>query len=151
MDGLNLEALIPSLDKILDKLDMLVRLLVLAGPLTMLGLGLFCFLAAPKEANWIAGYRFHYGMAKVRSWQFMQRLAGIVYSGAGLLLSVIMGIICTGFRNMPPMEMVHSAGVMIVWELGVLIAAIIGINVTVIVLFDMEGNRRKDFKGMKLS
>lgn len=150
MEEMDLGALIPSLDSLLGWLDLLLRVLVMAGPLALLGLGLFYFLAAPKEANWIAGYRFRYGMAKARSWQFMQRLAGIVYSATGLLLTVIMAIFCAGFPKLAPMAMTLRAGTLILWELGVLVAATAAINITVMVVFDSEGNRRKDFRGMKL-
>ncbi|MBQ7344963.1 MAG: SdpI family protein [Oscillospiraceae bacterium] len=150
MDDLDLGSLIPSLDSLLGWLDLVLRVAVMAGPLAMLGLGLFYFLAAPKEANWTAGYRFRYGMAKVQSWQFMQRLAGIVFSGAGLVLTVIMTICCAGFKQLPPMDMAMEAGKLILWELVILVVAKIGINVTVIALFDSEGNRRSDFRGMKI-
>lgn len=150
MEEMDLGAFIPSLDSLLGWLDLLLRILVMAGPLAMLGLGLFYFLAAPKEANWIAGYRFRYGMAKVRSWQFMQRLAGIVFSCLGLLLTVIMAIFCAGFPRQSPMDMALTAGKLILWELALLVLATLAINITVMVCFDSEGNRRKDFRDIKL-
>lgn len=150
MDGLDLGKWIPSLDSLLGWLDLVLRLAVMAGPLALLGLGLYYFLAAPKEANWTSGYRFRYGMAKARSWQFMQRLAGMVFSIAGLLLTVIMAIFCAQFRGMEPMTMVMSALRLLLWEAGVLIVCTLGINITVMVVFDPEGNRRSDFKGIKL-
>lgn len=150
MEELNLGALVPSLASLLGGLDLLLRIFVMAGPLAMLGLGLFYFLAAPKEANWLAGYRFRYGMAKVASWQFMQRLAGIVYAATGLLLTVIMSFFCAGFSKYTPMDMTLRAGKLIVWELALLLAATVAINITVMIRYDSEGNRRSDFKGIKL-
>ena len=150
MDDLDLGSLIPSLDSLLGWLDLVLRVAVMAGPLAMLGLGLYYYLAAPKEANWTAGYRFRYGMAKARSWRSMQRLAGIVFSITGLLLTIIMSGCCTGFKYLAPMDMAMEAGRLILWELGVLIVASTGINITVIILFDSEGNRRSDFRGMKI-
>ena len=79
---------LPSLESLLGKLDLLVRVLVMAGPLALLGLGLYYFLLPPKEANHSAGYRFRYGMRKVKVWKFMQRIAGMVYSLVGLVLTV---------------------------------------------------------------
>jgi hypothetical protein len=143
MDELNLEALLPELDSLLGWVSFLVRILVMAGPLCMLGLGLYYFLAPPPEANHSAGYRFRYGMARVGSWQFMQKLAGIVYSITGLLLTVIMAFLCARFKYLAPMDMVMTAGKMILWEVGALIVATLGINVTVMILFDHKGKRRK--------
>ena len=140
---LDLGALIPSLESVLGALDILTRALVLAGPLSLLGFGLFFFLKPPGEANYTAGYRFRYGMARVGSWQFMQKLAGIVYSITGLLLTVIMAFLCARFKYLAPMDMVMTAGKMILWEVGALIVATLGINVTVMILFDHKGKRRK--------
>lgn len=150
MDEFDLGTLIPSLESLLGWLDLVLRILVMAGPLALLGLGLYYFLAAPKEANWTAGYRFRYGMAKARSWQFMQRVAGIVYALVGLALTIVIAVCCARFKDMAPMDMTMEAGRLILWELAVLVVATIGIDVTVMVCYDSEGNRRKDFRGMKL-
>lgn len=150
MDDLNIGKFLPEFGKFIDGLDMFVRICVIAGPLALLGLGLYFLLAAPKEANHSAGYRFRYGMAKARSWQFMQFLAGAVYSVTGLILTVVMGIFCVSLHKMDLMEMAISAIKLIGWQVAVIVAATVGINVTVVVLFDSEGNRRSDFKGIKL-
>jgi hypothetical protein len=139
-------SLIPSLDTLLGKLDLLLRVCVMAGPLTLLGLGLYYFLAPPGEANHSAGYRFRYGMSKVKVWQFMQRLAGMVYSGVGLVLTVVMAIVCISFGKMEAPDMVFSAVKCILWELAIIGAATAGINVTIVVLYDSQGNSRKEMR-----
>ena len=149
MDELNLEALLPELDSLLGWVSFLVRILVMAGPLCMLGLGLYYFLAPPPEANHSAGYRFRYAMSRVGVWRFTQRLAGMVYAGTGLLLTIIMAIVCARFDSMGANGMVWCAVKCIGWELGVILAATIGVDVTVIALYDSEGNRRSEFRGFK--
>lgn len=139
-------SLIPSLETLLGKLDLLLRVCVMAGPLTLLGLGLYYFLSPPREANHSAGYRFRYGMSKVKVWQFMQRLAGMVYSGVGLVLTVVMAIVCIGFGKMEAPDMVFSAVKCILWELAIIGAATAGINVTIVVLYDSQGNSRKEMR-----
>ena len=150
MDDFDIGGLLPEFDRFLNGLDMFIRICVIAGPLALLGLGLYYLLAAPKEANYTAGYRFRYGMAKARSWQFMQFLAGTVYSVAGLVMTVVMGIMCVFLHRQDLMEMAVSAIKMIGWQVIIIAVATVGINVTMIVLFDSEGNRRSDFKGIKL-
>ena len=149
MDEFDIGSLLPEFDSFLAGLDMFIRICVMAGPLVLLGMGLYYLLAAPKEANHSAGYRFHYGMAKARSWRFMQFLAGVVYSITGLILSVIMVILCIFLQKMSLMDMAIQAITLIAWQAGIVLAATIGINVTMIVLFDSEGNRRKDFKNIE--
>ena len=149
MDDLDIGKYLPDFNSFLEGLDIFIRICVMAGPLVVLGLGLYYLLAPPKEANHSAGYRFHYGMAKARSWQFMQFLAGAVYSVVGLLLSIIMVILCVVLQQLSLMDMAIEAITLIAWQAGIILAATVGINVTMIVLFDSEGNRRKDFKDIK--
>ena len=139
----DLGSLIPSLDTLLGKLDLLLRFLVLAGPLALLGLGLYYFLNPPKEANYSMGYRFRYGMSKVSVWQWMQRLAGMVYGGLGLVLTVVMGIVCTAFGGMTAPEMTWAAVSCLIWETVLVALATGGINITVMVRYDRKGNLRK--------
>ena len=57
LNGFDPMALVPDLTAILENLDAALRVVVLAGPLCLLGLGLLYLLAAPREANHIFGYR----------------------------------------------------------------------------------------------
>lgn len=139
-------SLIPSLDSLLGKLDLLLRVCVMAGPLALLGLGLYYFLVPPVEANHSAGYRFRYGMTKVKVWQFMQRVAGMVYSGTGFVLTIVMAIICISFGGMEVPDMLWAAVKCILWELGIIAAATAAINITVIVMYDSQGNSRKEMR-----
>ena len=61
-------ALMPDLSAVLGRVEALIRLVIMAAPLVLLGLGLLYLLAAPKEANYKLGYRFYWGMASVESW-----------------------------------------------------------------------------------
>ena len=142
----NIGSLIPSLESLLGKLDLLVRVLVMAGPLALLGLGLYYFLLPPKEANHSAGYRFRYGMRKVKVWKFMQRIAGMVYSLVGLVLTIVMAVMCVRFGSMEAEEMLWYAVKCILWELGVIAFASLAINVTVVVVYDSQGNSRKEMR-----
>ena len=148
-DGFDLTALIPELADLLDALVPLMRLLVLAGPIALVGFGVFYFFFAPKEANHRCGYRFHYGMARVGVWQFTQKLAGLVYGPLGLILLIVMGILCAGFGSMDAPEMVWVGAKCILWEAALAAVATLAINITVIILYDSEGNRRKDFRGFR--
>ena len=146
MDEFDIGSLIPSLESLLGKLDLLLRILVMAGPLALMGLGLYYFLAPPGEANHSAGYRFRYGMTKVKVWQFMQRIAGMVYSGVGLVLTVVMAIVCIGFGDMEAPDMLWAAVKCILWELGIIAVATAVINITAIAVYDSQGNSRKEMR-----
>lgn len=135
-------AFMPELTSVLGWLELVVRIAVMVGPLVLLGLGLWYFLAPPKEANHVAGYRCYFGMGSVEAWLFTQRLAGIVWSGLGLILTIIMALICNRYRGMEAMDIVTSGFVCIAWEAGLALLSCIAINITVMALFNAKGNRR---------
>jgi hypothetical protein len=149
VDGFDITALIPSLEDLLGALVPLMRILVLVGPLVLLGLGLYYFFAAPREANHRAGYRFRYAMSRVGVWRFTQRLAGLVYGPLGLVLTIVMAVISIFFGGMEPPELVWVAAKCIVWQAALAGVATLAVNIIVIICYDGEGNLRKDFRDFK--
>ena len=137
---------IPEAQSVLDWVDGLARLAVMLGPLLILGFGLLFLLAPPKEANHRAGYRFWWGMASLEAWQFTQRLAGIVWSGLGLVLTVVMAILSGGFAGLEQMDMLIQVMICIGWQAGILVVACIAIDIAVVCLFDRRGFRRRDYR-----
>lgn len=133
---------VPQLDTVLGWLELGARLAVMAGPLIMLGLGLFYFLSPPKEANHKAGYRTYFGMGSVEAWRFTQRLAGLIFAVAGFLLTVVMTLICNGFRGMDAMHMTGVAAKCILWQLGLAAVGVFAVEVTAVVRYDRTGIRR---------
>ena len=143
---LNLGALLPDLSTVIGWIELVARIAVMAGPILLLGFGLVYLLAPPKEANYGLGYRFWWGMASLKAWKFTQRLAGMVWSGLGAVLTIVMALICAGFRDLEPMDMVRRAGTCLIWELVLIAAACIAINVTVMVKFDKDGFPRDEIE-----
>lgn len=133
----------PDLNKLFDVMELILRIAVLIGPLCLLGFGLWYLLAPTKEANHHVGYRFYWGMSSVEVWQFTQRLAGLVWTGLGLVMTIVMAMICNGYRDLAQDAMLYSALKALIWELGIIVASILAINITVMVLFDSKGYRRR--------
>lgn len=133
---------IPKVDSILGWVETLVRLFVMAAPVCILVFGLFFLFLPPKEANHRAGYRTYFGMGSVEAWRFTQQLAGIIWSGLGLILTVVMLLVSNGYREMDMMDMVHSAVICVLWEIGSIALCCLGINITALVIFDRNGVRR---------
>ena len=142
MDAFDPAALLPELDTITGKIDLVTRIAVMAGPLVILVLGLMYLFLAPKEANHHFGYRCYFGMGSVDAWRFTQRLAGIVLGALGLVLSVIMFFLVQGFGGLAIMDLMSRAAVCLLWEIGLAAVACLGINITAMVLFDREGTPR---------
>lgn len=144
LGDLDLGALIPQLDTLMGWVELLLRLCVMAAPLLLLGFGLVFLLAPPKEANYGLGYRFWWGMSSLQAWQFTQRIAGMIWSGLGAVLTILMALLCTGLRDLEPMDMAWQAGVYVLWELGLTAVACIIIDVIVIIRFDSKGYLRSE-------
>ena len=143
---LNLGALLPDLSTVLGWIELAARIAVMAGPILLLGFGLVFLLAPPKEANYGLGYRFWWGMASLEAWKFTQRIAGMVWSALGAVLTIVMALICSGFRDLEPMDMVWRAGSCLIWELVLVAVACIAINVVVMKKFDTDGFARDEIE-----
>ena len=135
---------LPEIDSILGWVEIFIRLCVMAAPVIMLVFGLTYLLLPAKEANHEAGYRFYYGMGSVDAWRFTQKVAGIAWSALGLILSVIMFLVSGGFRGMDALAMADKAVLCILWEIGLMAACCIAINVLLIVRYDRKGVLRSE-------
>lgn len=145
-EGFDIAAFLPELTTLLGWVETLLRLAVMAAPLLLLGFGLLYLLAPPKEANYSLGFRCYWGMSSLEAWQFTQKIAGMIWSVLGLILTVVMALICNAFRRMEPMDMVWTAVKCLGWELGLTLLATLAVNVVVIIVFDKDGYRRKDYQ-----
>lgn len=143
---LNLGALLPDLSTFMGWIELVLRVAVMAGPILLLGFGLVYLLAPPKEANYGLGYRFWWGMASLEAWTFTQRIAGMVWSALGAVLTIVMALICSGFRDLDPMDMVWRAVYCLIAELVLVAAACITINVVVMKKFDKDGFARDEIE-----
>jgi uncharacterized membrane protein len=133
---------IPELDSVIGWVELAARVAVMAGPILLLILGAVYFFIPPKEANHSLGYRFYWGMGSVEAWQFTQRIAGVGWMGVGLLLTVIMLLVCNGFRGMDTPEIVSAAGTALIWELVIIALLCVAIDVVVALRFDKNGDVR---------
>lgn len=138
----DLAAFLPDLSDVMGWVEMLLRIAVMAGPLLLLLFGLLYLLIPPKEANHGLGYRFWWGMSSLDAWQFTQHLAGLVWSGLGVILTIVMALICNGYRQMEITDMVWSAVKCIGWEVGLVLIACLVIDIIVVCVFDRRGFRR---------
>jgi uncharacterized membrane protein len=144
LSGFDPAALVPDLGAIFNNLDGALRVVVLAGPLCLLGLGLLYLLAPPSEANHVFGYRHFWGMSSVEAWRFTQKTAGLVWTGLGLCLTVIMAFLCNGYRELAAEAMLMSALTSVLVELLLVFLSTLLINTLVVFRFDHRGTRRSE-------
>ena len=145
-EGFDIEklgGLLPSAESLMNGLTGWMRLLVIIGPLLMLGFGIYYLYFAPKEANHRMGYRFFYAMSRVEVWQHAQRLAGVAYAAMGGILFIIMGLISLSFGRLATPDLVWVAMKCLIWEVVLVIIATLAVDILIVVLYDYNGDPRK--------
>lgn len=150
MNGLDFTKLVPNLDKVLGIVRPIAVIAMLIGPICMLILGAIYLLKPPAEANRKFGFRTYFGMGSVEAWRFTQKIAGLVYGGVGLLLTLIMGILCltSGGKALDALAMMAFRS--LIWEFVVLLVSYCAIVGVVTYFFDKEGDRRRDLPKLKV-
>ena len=143
LDGFDPATLLPDLSKVFDSLVPICRIAVLIGPVVVLLLGLSYLILTPKEANYYLGYRCYFGMGSEYAWRFTQHLAGFLFTGTGLVLSLVMFFLSAGFGKMELSDMVWRAAACLLVELAAAILLILSVNLTAAFRFDRKGNRRR--------
>ncbi len=143
LDGFDPAALLPDLSKVFDSLAPVCRIAILVGPVVLLLLGLSYLILSPKEANYYLGYRCYFGMGSEYAWRFTQRLAGWLFTGTGLALTVVMFAISAGFSNMPLTDMAWRAASCLVVELIASVLLILIVNLSAAFRFDRKGKHRR--------
>ena len=147
MDGFDPASLLPDLSRMFDSLAPVCRFAVMIGPVILLVLGLAYLFLAPKEANWYFGYRCYFGMGSEYAWRFTQRLAGLLFGGGGLVLTVIMFVISGRFRYMEVTDMVWRALECMVVQVVAVLLMVLTVNISTALHFNRKGQHRS--KGKK--
>ena len=143
MDGFDPAPLLPQIDSIVDWVKLICRLAVMVGPVVLVLAGLSYLLLAPKEANYYFGYRTAFGMGSVAAWRHTQKVAGWMFAGVGLVLTVIMLMVCVTFGGLEPMTAVWRAAKCMIAEAVIALIVVLSINSVAAFTYDYKGNKRK--------
>lgn len=141
---LNFEKLVPEMGVVLEKTRLLLTLLVLIGPLILLGLGIAYLMIPTKEANYKFGYRTYFGMGGVEAWRFTQRIAGLSFCTVGAILLLVMFVVVSDFGSRDHFQMVSTTMTCLLWQVGVVVLIRLTIGILAAVFFDGYGNRRRE-------
>ena len=143
MDGFDPAALLPDLSDLFGSLATLCRFAVMIGPVVLLVLGLAYLFLSPREANYYFGYRCYFGMGSVQAWRFTQRMAGLLFGGVGLILTIVMFLISGGFAEMEVTDMVWKAAGCLAWQAIIAIVLTLLVNFLAFFFFDAKGGPRR--------
>ena len=143
MDGFDPAALLPDLGELFGSLATLCRFAVMIGPVVLLILGLAYLFLAPREANYYFGSRCYFGMGSVQAWRFTQRIAGMLFGGVGLILTIVMYVISGGFAGMEVTDMVWKAAGCLAWQAIIALVLTFLVNFLAFFFFDAKGGPRR--------
>ena len=143
LEGFSLDNIVMPLDTLLGRVEALVRIAIILGPVIMLVLGLVYWFRGPKEANRHFGFRTYFGMGSVEAWRFTQKLAGLLWTGLGGLLFIVMGIISLTLRGKDAYAMMNTAKNCLIWQVVLIALCCLGISIAAAVFFDKDGNPRR--------
>ena len=143
MDAFEPASLLPDAETVLGILVIAARIAVLAGPILLLVAGIMYMFLSPKEANYYFGYRCYFGMGSDEAWRYSQRMAGLIWTGLGLVLTIVMAIVSGGFGGKEANDALSAALTCILWEAGLVALSCIVINSLVMYHFTAKGDRRR--------
>ena len=146
MDGFDPAALLPDLSELFGSLSALCRFAVMIGPVVMLVLGLAYLFLSPREANYYFGYRCYFGMGSVQAWRFTQRIAGMLFGGVGLILTIVMYVMSGSFSEMEVTDMVWKAAGCLAWQAVIALVLTFLVNFLAFFFFDAKGGPRRKKK-----
>ena len=146
MDGFDPAAMLPDLSELFGSLATLCRFSVMVGPVVLFVLGLAYLFLSPKEANYYFGYRCYFGMGSVQAWRFTQHLAGLLFGGVGLILTIVMFSISGSFAEMEVTDMVWRAADCLVWQAVIALVLTLLVNFLAFFFFDGKGGPRRKKK-----
>ena len=135
---------IPGPQQIMDWIGQGLQILLLAGPVMMVVMGLLYCFAAPREANHHFGFRCYYGMGSVEAWRYTQKVAGITWISLGLVLLVAVLIVRLQFATLDPMELlVWAVACAVVQAVALMLAGLL-VRILAFCRFDRNGTRRSE-------
>ena len=146
MDGIDIAALLPDIMDIMNGIALLTQIALFLAPLILLGLGLYYFLLSPKEANFTTGYRCYYGMGSEEAWRFTQRLAGVIWTLAGITLTLGVVLLRYRFAAMDLIQLMWTAIFCLLLQGAIVLVLRALIHFIVLLRYDRKGNKRLTWK-----
>ncbi len=116
----------------------------LLTPLLMWGFGVLSLKRAPKEINFVYGYRTTMSMKNKDTWQFAHAYFGRLWSRIGLILLPVSIIPMLFVINRDTNTVSIVGGVVCAIQVVVLLVSIVPVEKALKRTFDKDGNRKLD-------
>ena len=134
---------LPGPNKFMNSLESWARLLVLAGPLVLLCMGLWRYCTPPKKPSERISWFRYWGFGSKEAWWYARRLSIVAYQFLGGSLTVLMFIISLFFNGEKAMDMMTAAMLCIALEILALLGVWVYIYIQVKKTFSKKPRRKK--------
>lgn len=142
MDDFDLAAILPDIMSIVNGIIFIARIALFTTPMVLFGFGLYYFLMTPREANYYVGYRCYWGMGSQEAWRYTQKLAGVLWTLAGLAMIVGVVLLNLQLPALEPMDVMWKVISCLIYQGLIVLVIRVLIYITVMIRFDRKGNRR---------
>ena len=105
-----------------------MAILVLIGPLLLIGLGAWYHFLPRTKINDPLGFQGLRRIEDKKTWMYAQRLAGLGYGILGIALFVVFGVLCLFFIAMTPDVIATCTFVCVIIELLLTLAVWLGVQ-----------------------
>lgn len=143
LEGFDFTKLLPKIGQLMSSVRFWTVLLMYVGPLVLLGFGLWYYLKPVSSPSRKTGFRTYFGMGSIEAWLFTQKLAGMVWTGLGGVMTLISVIVSLSGRGEDTMSIVSGAVVWMIWQVVLTLLSYAAIYLIVFFNFDKEGNSRR--------
>ena len=133
--------ILPEMSEYVRQLVGWMRVLLLAGPLVMAGMGVWFYFAPPKAPNYSVGFRTKWSMTSLAAWRYAQRQSGMIYMILGGSLAVIVFLLSLLFGALSPVGMAVITLLCVIAEAVLAVLAYLLVEKLLRKHFDAYGDR----------
>lgn len=120
--------LLPEADVFLGQLRLWMALLVLLGPVLMIGIGAWFYFFPRTRVGDNLGFQGLSPITEKPAWDYAQKMAGMGYGIAGIALLAVFGVLCLFFGLMSPDAMATCTIICVIIELLLTLAVWLGVQ-----------------------
>ena len=142
LENFDLGSILPDLFSLLSSMQGLCTLVMMVSPLLLLGLGIWYLFWPRKTVGARSGFYAYFAMGSEEAWLYTQKMAGLVWTGLGGLLTIIMAIVCIAMSGSNMSQIAGTTQTCMIWQIILVGLSWLALNILPAVFYDKSGNRR---------
>ena len=143
LENFDLTKFVPDLSNLLSSMESLCTFAMLVGPLLLLGFGIWYLFWPRKKVGSRGGFYAYFAMGSKEAWNYTQRMAGLIWTGLGGVLLLVMAIVCITMDGTSD-QLMRTAMTCMIWQASLAVLSWGVISALPIIFFTKDGRRRKD-------